>query len=547
MKPTDELPNSQSIEELQFDVPGAPAADPAGGQSTDKQDDRIRARLTGTADDTNPNTRWWHSQFNLMLAVFGLLVVTALLFVLLAPPPDIQQPDYATAPADTTPIADSETPWTQSQLAQARTESQDILANLLDSKKSLEAKDVLLWAPERFQAALDAAAAGDEHYKQQEFAQAISTYQSAVDQMDSLFDLLPALINTRLEEGDAAINAGKSALAKEKYENVLLLEQDNLRATTGLDSASKLDQVLALIGNAAEDEVEFVESGQVSDLESAEQFLLQAKTIDENYEPIDAGLVRVRQAIVDKKFQDEMSKAYRALFANRYSAARTAFSAALKIKPGDKSAAAALQQSLASDKTATLSSLLANAKRFEQQEEWASAQSNYQTVLQRDPNQVSAKLGNIRTGARNQLDLQIREVLSDTLSLGRSENKSRAGSVLQDARAIKSKGPKLLAQISQLESALQQSDSLVKVSFISDSLTQVSLQKAGSKPIKLGQFVQRNMALKPGRYTAIGVRLGYQDVRNEIELFPSGDEVQPITIKCDQPITAAAAQGNPNG
>ena len=164
MKPTDESANSQSIEELQFDVPGdpaRPAGDPIPGSPST---DAVRARLTGTSAPSDTNKRWWHSQFNLMLAVFGLLVVTALLFVLLAPPPDIQQPQYATAPAATTPIADSETPWTQSQLAEARTESQDILANLLDSKKSLEEKDVLLWAPDRYQDALDVAAAGAVAY-----------------------------------------------------------------------------------------------------------------------------------------------------------------------------------------------------------------------------------------------------------------------------------------------------------------------------------------------------------------------------------------------
>ena len=34
-----------------------------------------------------PEHRWWHSQFNLMLSVFGLLVMAALLFVTLTPPP----------------------------------------------------------------------------------------------------------------------------------------------------------------------------------------------------------------------------------------------------------------------------------------------------------------------------------------------------------------------------------------------------------------------------------------------------------------------------
>ena len=242
-----------------------------------------------------------------------------------------------------------------------------------------------------------------------------------------------------------------------------------------------------------------------------------------------------------------MSDAYQALFANRYSSARKAFSNALKIKPGDPTATAALQQSLASDKNASLSSLLRGAKAFEDQEQWGSAQSNYQTVLQRDINQVSAKLGRIRSGARAQLNSQIENVLSDTLSFGRTEQKNKASKVLADARTIKQKGPKLRLQITQLENALADSDASIKVSLLSDSLTQVSLQKVGSKVLKLGQFSSRKMALKPGRYIAIGVRLGFQDVRKEIELYPGDDSIKSITVQCDQAITLSAVKGRSNG
>lgn len=546
MKQYDELSKAlsgsqgQSIEAAQFYAPGSRPE----SATTAQEKTPAGPRLTGDLQGKTKSARWWHSQFNLMLAVFGLLVVTAVLFVLLAPPPEIRQPAYSIADVR---LPDAEAPWTQSQLSEARAESQNILATLLDAKQSLEEKGVQNWAPERFQQALELAAQGDEFYKERDFAQAIMTYQNAVDQMESLYDLLPMLIRARLEEGQAAINAGKSALAKQLFEQALVLEENSIQAIAGLDRASKLDQVLQLISTAADLEGHFAEHQKLESLLAAEQNLVQAKGIDALFAASDVALARVRQTILEKRFQKAMSDAYRALFANRYGAAQIAFSAALKIKPGDTSAKAALRQALASDKTASLSSLLATAKRFEQQEEWANAQSNYQTVLQRDPNQVSARLGNIRTGARATLDSEIRKALSDTLSFSQSEGKAKATKVLREARAMQSKGSRLLDQIAQLEAALQQADTLIKVSFLSDSLTDISLQKEGSTAIKLGYLSQRNLALKPGRYVATGIRLGYQDVRNEIEIHPGSKDIESITVKCDRPIGLMDAQGNSNG
>jgi len=543
MKQSDEHSNAtigeqpQSIEALQFDAPGSVDSTESSEQVlSGAQAQRPKSRIV----DGAKKAPWWHSQFNLMLAVFGLLAVIAVLFVLLAPPPQVAQPDFSQVVQETIP--DSEAPWSQSQRAQARNQAQTILADLLQSKKGLEEKGVEVWAAERFQKALDIAAQGDELYKNQEFPESVVQYQNAADEMSSLYDFLPALINSDLESGNKAIAEGKSALAKELFNNVLKLEPGNLAATTGLNRAQKLDQVLSLIAGAAEHENQFSENGDLEDLQAAEKKLLEAQTIDAEFTPVQEGLTRVQAAIVDKRFQLAMTDAYKALFANQYNRARSAFSAALKIKPGDKSAAAALQQSLASDKTASLATLLANAKRFEAQEEWASAQSNYQTVLQRDVNQVGAKLGDIRAGARKQLDTQLISMLSDTLSFGRNEQKSKAEALLRDAKAIGNKGPKLLQQIASLEKALAATDAVVKVSFLSDNLTDVSIQKIGSKTIKLGQFSQRNMALKPGRYVAIGVRLGYQDVRNEIDLYADGDAIRSITIKCQQPINVSAVK-----
>jgi tetratricopeptide (TPR) repeat protein len=551
MKPSDDRPTTasgvqtHSIDALEFEVP----------KSTDSNSGAARSAIgsplpgrrgTAMADNNETKKRWWHSQFNLMLAVFGLLALAAVLFVLLTPPPEVNQPDYVTIEAKTL-IPDSQTPWTQSQQAEARSESQAILSNLLESKKSLEQKDVLQWAPERYQYALDLAVQGDELYKQSDFADAVQAYQGALDQMDSLYDLLPAIISTRLGEGELAIKQGKSELAKQRFEQVLELDEGNLRATEGLGRAVKLNQVLQLLSKAADKEKKFAESAKLDVLVSAQSILQQAFAIDQKFQATADAIKRIDAAIVEKRFQLAMSDAYQALFNNRYGSASKGFSNALKIKPGDPTAKSALQQSLASNKNASLTSLLQDAKTLEDQEQWASAHSNYQTVLQRDTNQVSAKLGGIRSRARSQLNSQIEKVLSDTLSFSQTEQKDKATKVLSDARAIKQKGPKLTRQIAQLESALADSDASIKVSLLSDSLTRVSLQKVGSKVLMLGKFSNRKMALKPGRYIVIGVRLGFRDVRKEIELYPIGDSIQSITVQCDQAITLSTSKGRANG
>ena len=68
----------------------------------------------------------------------------------------------------------------------------------------------------------------------------------------------------------------------------------------------------------------------------------------------------------------------------------------------------------------------------------------------------------------------------------------------------------------------------------------MTLVKAGSKKIELGKFTSKNLALKPGRYVVTGIRLGFRDVRTEIEVLPGTREVKSISIRCTEPIKSTA-------
>jgi hypothetical protein len=71
----------------------------------------------------------------------------------------------------------------------------------------------------------------------------------------------------------------------------------------------------------------------------------------------------------------------------------------------------------------------------------------------------------------------------------------------------------------------------VAVRLESDSATDVVIYKVG----KLGQFQTRDIELKPGLYTAVGVRAGYRDVRRDFRVAPEGG-MQSVVIRCEDPI-----------
>ena len=52
---------------------------------------------------------------------------------------------------------------------------------------------------------------------------------------------------------------------------------------------------------------------------------------------------------------------------------------------------------------------------------------------------------------------------------------------------------------------------------------------------KFGRFKKRQLNLKPGQYTVVGVRSGYRDVRKIVSLLP-GQDAPMIDVRCEEKI-----------
>ena len=87
------------------------------------------------------------------------------------------------------------------------------------------------------------------------------------------------------------------------------------------------------------------------------------------------------------------------------------------------------------------------------------------------------------------------------------------------------------SQIARLETLLPSFDKPVRLSLVSDNSTQIAIPSIGS----FGTFARRDIELRPGKYTVVGTRNGFRDVRREITVAP-GQESQTIRVTCSDPI-----------
>ena len=92
---------------------------------------------------------------------------------------------------------------------------------------------------------------------------------------------------------------------------------------------------------------------------------------------------------------------------------------------------------------------------------------------------------------------------------------------------VKPQGPKLAERIKKLEQLVSLAKTPVKITIQSDNLTHVAVYRVG----KLGRFEVRELELRPGSYTIVGARDGYQDVRQKIVVKP-GRQPLRVIVKC---------------
>ncbi len=99
--------------------------------------------------------------------------------------------------------------------------------------------------------------------------------------------------------------------------------------------------------------------------------------------------------------------------------------------------------------------------------------------------------------------------------------------LISEAGDVEPRGPQLAARITKLEGLVTIAKTPVKITIESDNLTDVAVYRVG----KLGRFEVHELELRPGTYTVVGARDGYQDVRQKVVVKPGRQPIR-VTIEC---------------
>jgi serine/threonine protein kinase/tetratricopeptide (TPR) repeat protein len=170
-----------------------------------------------------------------------------------------------------------------------------------------------------------------------------------------------------------------------------------------------------------------------------------------------------------------------------------------------------------------------HAAGLEAQERWDEALSEYEAVLKQDPSLTFAQQGKTRATTRAILSQRLQGLIDRPEQLSSPAARADALTLIQTASLQDPSGPVLRSQVARLQILLPSFDKPVHLALLSDGATRVSIPSIGFS----GVFSRHDLQLKPGKYTVIGTRDGFREVRRDVVVAP-GQDVQTISVSCGE-------------
>jgi tetratricopeptide (TPR) repeat protein len=380
------------------------------------------------------------------------------------------------------------------------------------------------WGGEAFARGQRSLTDADAAFARRDYAAALAALRSADDDLAATERAAAAQLAAALDAGRAALAAGDAATARRQFERALAIDPGNAAAMRGVERAGTLDDVRKLLAEAALLETQ----GRRTAAEAAYRRALQ---LDRDTQPARAALARLEAEGAADAFAAAMSQGLERLARGDFAGARADFERAGRLRPGAPEVADGLAQVERGLAGRELETHLAAAQEAERTERWSDALAGYRKALDIDRNLLTAREGLERAEPRAMLAAELAAVIDRPERLFVAEMRGAARASLQRARAVPRPGPVLTRQVETVERLLEAAETPLRVALASDNLTEVTIYRIG----RLGSFERKDVELLPGRYTVVGQRSGYRDVRREIILVP-GRESPTVEIRCEEPI-----------
>ena len=448
-----------------------------------------------------------------LLAGVSLLIFAALLFAFLptnTPLDPVSSKNSPAVIAPGEPAATPSAPTVVTPLESARLEmfqkqGEELTRSILRQQLDLEDAGVIFWARsdyEKVSADLDAA---DNMYRQQQFETALDQYKTVLASLTELKSRAPGELEKHTASGDETLLEGDAETALTSFTIATSIDGESKDLQQKLARAETLEQVQDLVRQG---EV-FERNGE---LDSAHKTFKTAKDLDSEWQPAKQGLSRIQRAITQRNFQIAMSKGFREISNKNYEAARDGFARAKKILPNSDEPEDGLLQVEQSERNDIILAHQKSAEAHLASENWTGAIEEYEAALAIADSLEFAVTGLAYAKSRLALQERLREFLSDPTLLQSDEGLAGASAVLRQASRTKPLTNQLLDHIDILARLISTARIEIPVTINSDGKTEVTVRRHAA----LGKVINKVVYLIPGRYTVVGQRLGYRDVREDV-------------------------------
>jgi len=395
------------------------------------------------------------------------------------------------------------------------------LARLLKLKKEIEEKEGRLWGGDEYKAMIALSQEGDRLLIDSSFADATEKYAQAANKAKALIDNTGTVFQKLMEKGQKALENGDSVIARQKFSVALKIQPSDESAQRSLNKAEKLDEVNRLItsGNNHEENHRFA---------FAHTDFQRALKLDPESRIAQNGVNRMKEKIVSEQFRKLMSDGLTAYHNGHYQRARTTLLKAKSFRPDSREVKNALLQVDEAIRLDKIEKLRQKATSAQQAENWEQALESYLAVLNMDSDISFAVQGKRHALEHIRLAKRIGFFLENPSVMESDQQLENAIRLIKDAEKLEQSGPHFIARLNQLKSLVDLAETPIKVVIESDNLTKIAVYKVG----KFGTFTFRELWLRPGTYTVVGSRDGYQDVRLKITVKPGQTSLR-VSVICN--------------
>jgi serine/threonine protein kinase/tetratricopeptide (TPR) repeat protein len=406
----------------------------------------------------------------------------------------------------------------------ARFEAESTLGELLSALEVLEGRGIALWASREQLAARDLYQKGDKAYLEKDFAYAEELYLGALTVLEPLYERIEPTFEEAYAGGIAAFDAGDRLEALRLFELAVAITSSHPGAKAGYERARNLEAVLMLVDQGLEFEEDL-------DLDAAQSSFEQAIELDSLWQPAHDGLLRVQETRTKIEFDTRMTEGFEAIVAGEYLAARAAFRMAKKLIPESNEPADGLLQVDQGMRLQDITTLELEAQSLEQDEHWDAVVRTYEEILKIDSTLTFASDGLQNGRQMSALHNELEELIAEPDRLSVPSVMQKATTLVVNITTRQEVGSRLAAQRDELSRLLKRAATPLAVPLVSDNVTEVSIYKVG----RLGNFMRREINLRPGTYVVVGSRPGFRDVRMEFRVAPEID-MEPVVVQCEEQI-----------